>query len=391
MAAALALTANGDALAAPRGLVLDSHLDTPEPMARPGFDLMVRHREGPELSQVDVPRMKAGGLNGGFFVIFTPQGPLTPDGYAEALAFAVARSALIRETAAAHPRELGLAVVADDAARLAASGRRVLFQSLENSYPIGDDVRRLSTFHRLGVRMVGIVHVGDNQFADSSLDSKRSHGGLSPLGRALVAEANRLGMLVDASHASDEAFDQVLALSKSPIVLSHTAMKALYDHPRNLDDARLRALASRGGVVQVTCVGEFMRDTPVSPERSAALAALRHQFGPEEDLTPAASAAYGAALRELDRRHPPVRATFDDFMAHLEHAIAVVGVDHVGIGADWDGGGGAVGFDDIVDLPKVVQRLRAKGMAQVDIDKIMGGNLLRLLRRAEAAVAPARR
>jgi membrane dipeptidase len=385
----LAILGSGLALAAARGdalhqrlLVLDTHLDAPVNFERPGWDIMARHTVAGDFSQLDYPRMKQGGLDGGFFAIFTPQGPLTAQGYAAARDAAIIRETKIREMVAAHPAQFELAFSADDAARIAAKGKRVVFQSIENSYPLGEDLSLLETFYRLGVRMAGPVHFRNNQFADSANDQKK-WGGLSPLGVAWVGEMNRLGMVIDASHASDDVFDQLLKLSKTPIILSHSGCRAVFDNPRNIDDARLRALAAAGGVIQINSL--YVAPTPPpDPERVKAMAALAAERSDPRKLTPEALAKLSAAQRAIDARFPPHRATFDDFMKHLLHALAVAGPDHVGIGADWDGGGGVAGMEDVADLAKITQRLKAAGYSDADLAKIWGGNVLRVLRAAEA-------
>ena len=361
-------------------LVLDTHLDTPVLFERPGWDFTDHHEYGWDLSQVDLPRMKTGGLDGGFFVVYTPQGPLTEAGYAAARDAALLRTLAIHQVAAANHDELDLATWSHDAERIAASGRRIVYLSIENSYPLGEDLGLLETFHKLGVRMAGPVHSRNNQFADSTTDKPRWNG-LSPLGRAWVAEMNRLGMVIDASHASDAAFDQLLALSKTPIILSHSGPRAIFRHDRNLDDERMRRLAAAGGVMQLNSVFLVQHDT--SDERSA----IEDRQASFALLSPAERARLLADKAQLDAQRPYTTATFEQFMASLLHAIRVMGVDHVGIGADWDGGGGVIGMEDVADVPRITERLLREGYSRDDVAKIWGGNVLRLLRQAEAARA----
>ena len=361
-----------------RQLTLDTHLDTPLHFGRAGWNIMARHTYANDLSQVDYPRMVAGGLDGGFFALYTPQGPLTPAGYAQARDHALARAMHIREMVAGNSRHFALAFTADDAARIAARHKRIVFQSIENSYPMGEDLSMFASFYKLGVRMAGPVHFLDNQFADSATDAPKWHG-LSPLGRQWVAEANRLGVVIDLSHASDEVFDQVLALSKAPVILSHSGCRSIFDHPRNLDDGRLKALAAHGGVIQINSV--YL----IAPEHSAARDAIGDRKDGIEDLSPADQAKLIGDNAALDAQAPVREATFDEFMKSLLHAIQVAGVDHVGIGADWDGGGGVKGMEDIADLPKITAALRAHGYSRADIQKVWSGNALRVLRAAQAA------
>lgn len=358
-----------------RLLTLDTHLDTPLHFTRQGWSFGERHDLAGDLAQVDIPRMADGGLDGGFFVIYTPQGPLTPEGYADALAHARARSDIIDKTIARFPSRISAATLAEDAERIAASGRLVAFKSMENGYPLGEDLGPLAEFHRAGVRLAGPVHSSNNQFADSATDDPRWHG-LSPLGRAWVAEMNRLGIVIDASHASDEAFDQLLELSATPILLSHSGSRAAFDHPRNLDDARIRRLAEAGGAICVTTV--FLSDMNLSDER----AVLFEQFERIGELSPAEQNDLTARWRDLDTRERMWAADIDRFMDMVLHVIEVAGVDHVCFGADWDGGGGIDGLADISSLPAVTERLRAAGYGEADLAKMWSGNVLRVLRAA---------
>jgi membrane dipeptidase len=366
-----------------RLLTLDTHLDTPALLGRSGWRIQDRHEPEHDYSQVDLPRMIAGGLDGGFFVIYTPQGPRTPEGNAAALAAALERGRAIRAMVDGDPEHFALALRASDAARIARTGKRIVYMSIENSYPIEGDLSQIQTFYDLGVRLIGPVHTRNNDFADSATDQPQWHG-LSPLGRQLVQEANRLGMVLDASHASNDVFDQMLELSATPIILSHSGPSAVYAHPRNIDDERLRRLAAKGGVIQINSLGSYLRDLPPAPERMAALAALRARFGPESTLSGAQAEAFYAARREIDARYPAPQADFEDFMRHLLHALEVVGPRHVGIGADWDGGGGVHGMEDVSALPKITERLIAAGYSEADLRAIWGGNVLRVLRAAEA-------
>jgi membrane dipeptidase len=365
-------------------MVLDTHLDTPAQFSRPGWDIMDRHDRRLDQSQVDYPRMIEGGLDGGFWSIYTSQGPLTPQGYATARDAALVRAVEIREMVARHHDRFALAFRAADAAPILAGGRKVVFQSIENSYPLGEDLGLLSTFHRLGVRMVGPVHFSNNQFADSATDPNgKRWNGLSPLGQALVKEANRLGMILDGSHASDDVLDQLIDLSEAPVILSHSGVKAVYDHPRNIPDALLRKLADKGGVIQINAYSAYLIATPPNPQRMEALRALNTTYGPRDRLTAAQLAAYNRERVAIEDRFPVPRATFEDFMKHLLHALEVAGVDHVGVGADWDGGGGLIGFEDISALPQVTARLRQAGYGEAGLRKIWGGNVLRLLGEVE--------
>lgn len=378
LAAIAAALLAGSALAAPAPalhsgfLVLDTHLDTPLHFARPGWDFGARHGRTDDLSQLDIPRMRDGNLDGGFFAIYTEQGPLTAQGYADALAFARARSDLIDRTIARHADAIGPARTAADAARLQAEGRLVAYKSMENSYPLGEDLSLLAEFQRRGVRLASPVHAKTNQFADSATDTARWNG-LSPLGRGWVQEMNRLGLVIDASHASDAAFDQILALSTKPILLSHSSLRSAHDHPRNLDEGRLKALAAKGGAMCLSTI--FLSEMNMTPAR----AELFGMYERAASLTPAEQADLVRRWRALDTTEQMWAADFEAYMTMVLRAIAVGGVDHICFGADWDGGGGLKGIADITDLPKVTERLKAAGYSDADLEKMWSGNVLRVL------------
>jgi membrane dipeptidase len=360
-----------------RLLTMDTHLDTPTHFERPGWSIADRHDYATDISQVDLPRMVEGGLDGGFFVIYTPQGPLTAQGFREAFIAADLRQQEILEMVSANGDAFELALRSEDAERITAEGRRFVFQSIENSYPLGDNISALEHFHARGVRMAGPVHSRTNQFADSTT-GEETWNGLSPAGRALITEMNRLGIIVDASHASDAAFDQILEQSATPIILSHSGPRTAFDHPRNINDERIRRLAEAGGVIAVNSI--FLAPLVSTPERDA----LDERLSQINDLSPAQQVALVAELRELDAREPYTESNFEMFMASLLHLLEIAGVDHVAFGADWDGGGGVEGMRDVAALPLITARLIEEGYSEDDLAKIWGGNVLRLMRAAEA-------
>jgi membrane dipeptidase len=368
-----------------RILTLDSHLDTPMSFGRPGWSMMENHTYADDMTQVDYPRMVRGGLDGGFFAIYTAQGPRTPEGYANARDAALRRAVEIREMVARNVGYFELATKADDAARIVAARKRVVYQSMENAYPIGKDLTLMKTFRDLGVRMMGPVHFSNNDLADSATDPKGAEwNGLSPLGKDFVAEANRLGVVIDASHASDLAFDQMLALSTTPIILSHSGAKAVFNHPRNMDDERIKALAAKGGVIQINSYSDYMIRVPDTSQRDAELRALGDRYGPYRLLAGERFRTYVRERRAIEARYPVPRATMNDLLAHIVHALKLVGPDHVGIGLDLDGGGGVTGLDDVEGIPEITRRLLAAGYSEADLTKIWSGNVLRLLREADA-------
>lgn len=392
IALALASGALSPALADParkvhdRAIVLDTHFDTPMKFHLDGWDIMERHDVEADASQVDYPRMVEGGVDGGFFVIFTAQGARDAASTAMARDAAILRASEIREMAARHSDRFGMAYTSADARSLVAGKKRFVFMSMENSYPLGSDLGLMRTFRELGVRMIGPVHFLNNDLADSATDPKGPEwGGLSPLGRSFVAEANRLGMVIDASHASDAATEQMIELSRAPIILSHSGVDGVFEHPRNIPDALLVKLAAKGGVIQINAFSNYMVPTPKIPEREAALAELSARIGAKgQDMTRQQRLAYLEGRKAIDARWPVPRAGLDDFMKHMEHAIRLVGVDHVGVSGDFDGGGGIEGLNQVSDFPRITERLVAAGYSEADIAKIWGGNALRVLDQAQA-------
>lgn len=361
-----------------RLMTIDTHLDTPVWFSNPHWKFGDRHHWETDLAQVDLGRMETGALDGGMFVIYTSQGPVTPQGFADAKAFAFKRLDEIHQTIGAYPSRIELVTTADQAMRADKAGLRFAFISIENSYPLGEDLSLLRKFYDGGVRMAGPVHSKDNQFADSATGTG-TWKGLSPLGRKWVAEMNRLGMVIDGSHSSDATFDQMLELSKAPIILSHSGPKAMWGHNRNIDDDRIRKLAAKGGAVCMNSV--FLTKMVYTDERNR----LSDMADDIAKLSPAEQARLTADIRALDKVAPVQDTDFENFMRNLLHLLKVAGPDHVCMGADWDGGGGVRGFEDITALPKVTERLVAAGYSEADIAKIWSGNVLRILRAADAA------
>jgi membrane dipeptidase len=363
-------------------IVLDTHMDTPALFSRPGWDIGDHHAVDVDGSQVDLPRMIDGGVDGGFFAIFTPQGSRTKAGDDKARAFGLVRAAEIREMVTKHSDKFELALTADDAVRIFGQHKRFVFMSIENAYPLAGDPGMMDAFYALGVRMAGFAHFTNNDFADSATD-KPEWNGLSPKGRALLAEMNRLGVIPDASHSSDAVLEQMIELSKTPVVLSHSGARAVFDNPRNAPDELIRKLAAKGGVIQINAYNSYMTNIPPNPDRDRAITALQAKYRGRR-LTETEAVAETAERRAILARYPIPRANLDDLMKHLLHAINLVGVDHVGLCGDFDGGGGIDGYNSIADLPVVTERLLKAGYSKDDIAKIWGGNILRVLRETQA-------
>lgn len=370
-------------------------------------------------TQVNLPRMKEGGLDVAFFVVYVGQGPLMPEGYRNAYEQAVAKfDAIHRLTNEIAPGQIELALTAADVRRIVGSGRKAAMIGVENGYPIGEDVRRVREFHERGARYLSLAHNGHSQLADSNTgeaDGVWLHNGLSQLGRQVVAEANRWGIMIDLSHPSKAANLQAIALSQAPVIASHSSARALANHSRNLDDEQLDALKKNGGVVQAVAFGSYVKTD--SPGRTAALAELRQAFGlpPGTPLgrggrggrgrgdAPGAGAATPAGgqrgrgqsalaqlseerraelqkrLAELNEKWPPPRATVRDFVDHIDYLVKRLGIDHVGISSDFDGGGGVEGWSDASETFNVTLELVRRGYSEEQIGKLWSGNLLRVL------------
>ncbi|NDV91518.1 membrane dipeptidase [Alteromonas sp. 345S023] len=365
-------------------VVMDTHLDTPALLVQPGFDIMHAHTYSDDFSQVDVPRMDEGGLDGGFWVIYTPQGPVDEEGFEAARDTALLRAMAIHKMVASHPDTFALAKEPEDAKNIAAQGKKIVYISMENAYPLGEDLSLLDTFYKMGLRMIGPVHFKNNQFGDSSTDPEGpKYDGLSPLGEKLVKRANELGIVLDGSHAHDALVEDMIALSKTPIILSHSGTKAIYDHPRNVDDSLLKKLVESGGVIHVNAYGSYLTELPSDPERSKAYGVLFKQMGDIANMTAEEVAALKAKRKQIDLEHPAVRATFEDYMEHFLHILEVAGPKHTGVGADWDGGGGVERMMDVAALPLITERLLAEGYSKDDLADIWGNNALRLLQQAQ--------
>lgn len=372
-----------------RAIVLDSHLDTPEHFSRRDWNITDRHRLDDDGSQVDYPRMVEGGLDGGFWVIYTGQGPRDTAGDLRARDFGLKRLSEIRETFAAHADKFELATRPEDAIRIKASGKRIVYISIENAYPLEYDPSLLRFYFKQGVRMLGLVHTSNNDFADSSTDPKGPEWhGLSLRGKALVEQANKLGILIDQSHGSNDEFDQLIELSKAPIVLSHTASHDINAHPRNIDDARIRTLAAHGGVIQVNSLSGYLVPGSNDPAYKTEVGKLFADFGASKNATAEQRKQALERKKAIDAKYGVRKATFDDYLRHLLHVIKVAGWEHVGLGADWDGGGGGEGYEDVGKLPKLTQALLDAGYDERQIDGILGRNLIRLLGEVQERADP---
>jgi membrane dipeptidase len=379
-AALLTVTSYGQTLH-DRILTLDTHADAPIMMQKLGFDVGVTHDTKKDGSQIDFPRMKQGGMDAMFFAVYTSQGPRTPEGHAEAKRNALSQFELIHQALKKYPNLAELATTPADAYRIQKRGKRAVFIGMENGYPVGDDLAMLKTYYDLGCRYMTLTHFANNLIGDSSTDPDGPiYGGLSDFGKKVVPEMNRLGMLIDVSHVADSTFYDALELSKAPVIASHSNCRALCDFPRNMTDDMIRAIAKKGGVVQVNFVSDYLKK-PSDAFRVAKTKMRMARVG--KVMTPELEARLQAESDSLAKVFAPERASLSDIADHIDHIVKLVGIDHVGIGSDFDGGGGVNGLEDVSEIGNLTNELIRRKYSEADIAKIWGGNLLRVLGQAK--------
>lgn len=368
-----------------RILTLDSHADTPLRLLEPSFDLAERHDPRETGSKLDYPRMIEGGLDAVFFAAFVAQGIRDDEGHTRARDLGLQMLDAVWESAEQNSDTVGIALNPEDAAALEAEGKRAIFLSIENGYPIGSDLNNVELFFDKGVRYVTLVHSTNNDLADSATDSGGpEHGGISPLGASVVEEMNRLGIMVDVSHGSDDTFYDAIELSKAPIIATHSNARMVTDHPRNMSDDMLRLIAKNGGVVQLTMLSDYLRDAPENPERDSALESLRASLKPANEMTEEERKAARDQLSEIRAQYPDPLATVQNAVDHIDHIVSIAGIDHVGIGCDFDGGGGIDGVFDVSEVMNITIELVRRGYSEQDIEKIWSGNLLRVFAEVQA-------
>jgi membrane dipeptidase len=384
-----------------RVIVLDTHVDF-SPGNLTGKANYTQRLE----TQFNLPKMIEGGLDALFLIVYVGQtresqkpDAFKPAGYERAYDKAIEKfDAIHHFVDELAPDTMELALTVQDVRRIQTKGKRAALIGVENGYPIGEDMGRVKEFHDRGARYLSLSHNGHNQLADSHTGERDGWkwNGISPLGKKVIAEMNRLGIMVDVSHASKESMMQSAALSKSPIVASHSSVRALCDVSRNIDDEQLLALKKTGGVIQIVAYGDFIKiRKPDSPDRTTALQALRRDHGLPEPTGPDQRARLHAALKQmsaneraeyqsrladLDQHYPgDPPASVKDFVDHIEYAVNLLGIDYVGIASDFDGGGGLTGWDDAGETFNVTLELVRRGYPEPQIKKLWGGNLLRVM------------
>lgn len=362
-------------------------------------------------TQVDLVKMEEGGLVGAFLIVYVGQADSLNDRtFARANAQALEKfDAVHRLTEQLAPDRAELALTAADARRIHAAGKRVIFIGVENGFPIGSDITNVKKFYDRGGRYMSLAHNGHSQLSDSNTGERDNvwlHNGLSPLGRQVIAEMNRLGMMIDVSHPSKQSMLQTVALSKAPIIASHSGVRAICNHSRNMDDEQLDALKKNRSVIQLVAFNSYAkcdptRDIPREQARAAAVEALRKEYGIVEQpgggrgalqaaiqgLPEAKRNEYLAKQEDITARRYPSDppATVKDFVDHIDYVVKRIGIDHVGISSDFDGGGGVDGWRNASESMNVTVELVKRGYTEAQIGKIWGGNLLRVMGEVERA------
>ena len=361
-----------------RAIVVDSHDDTTQRLVYDkAFDIGKRNGDG----NIDIPRMRDGGLDALFFSIWVSSDVTGPPAVKRALDQIDA----VREAVRTHPDDLMLATTADEIRRAVAEHKIAALMGVEGGHMIDEDLRLLRDYAALGVRYMTLTHFKNNTWADASTD-KPAHNGLTAFGKDVVREMNRLGVMVDISHVADKTFFDALAVTRAPVIASHSSCRAIANHPRNMTDDMLRALAKNGGVVMINYhVGFLSEEFRAASEKQsgdivARNAAMSKKCGGDEACSTLESARID---REAMASGKLPRVTWDKIIEHIEHAVKVAGADHVGLGSDFDGATMPFGMDDVSKMPRITEALLNKGYSEVDVAKILGGNILRVMEQVE--------
>jgi membrane dipeptidase len=362
-----------------QSIVIDTHDDTTQRLLDPKFDFGARHSDG----SVDIPRMRAGSLSAIFFSIWIPGTVTGPTAVQRALDQINA----VRETAARHPNDLVLCTTAEEIRRAKAANKIAVLMGVEGGHMINNSLANLDKFFALGVRYMTLTHTVNTDWADASTD-KPAHNGLSDFGKQVVREMNRLGMMVDISHVADKTFYDVLAVSKAPVIASHSSCRALCNAPRNMTDDMIKALAAKGGVIQINYhVGflsqQFQDAQKAHPELGKEIEVESKKRCGENEACQLIEA--DKVTREMVAQGKLPRVEWTEIIQHIDHAVKLVGADHVGLGSDFDGADMPYGMEDVSDIPQITNALLARGYSPADVRKILGGNTLRLMQDVEAA------
>ncbi len=367
-----------------KALTVDSHTDTPFYLNDDGFDFSGMNGNPGFRNCIDLYKMQKGGLDAVFMAVFVGQGARNDSMHALVKQRAFTQFDTIRNAVTRFPGLARLALTPDDAYRNEKKGLRSIYIGIENGYALGNDLSLAETYHNMGATYITLCHTRNNDICDSSTDEKGpEHGGLSGFGEELVKEMNRLGLMVDVSHASDSSFYDILRVSRAPVIASHSDCRALCDHPRNLSDDMLKALAKNGGVIQICFLSGYVKAQEPNLQRDSARAEWHRKYPDYGALAPAEQKVAGADWDAIDDLFPQVLATVSDMADHIDHAVKVAGIDHVGIGTDFDGGGGLADCRDASQMGNVTTELVKRGYSEKEIEKIWGGNFMRVFREVE--------
>lgn len=366
-----------------KALTVDTHVDTPMAILNQGLDMA--NRNASPQSRVDFIRMQEGGLDAIFFAAFTGQRERTPENTDEAYRLAHKMIDLTYAACTKYPHLAHIATSSADAAKLKAEGKRAIYLGMENGFPLGKDVNRVKEFYDRGVRYITLSHSKNNDICDSSSDAKGpEHNGLSKFGRKVVREMNRQGMMVDVSHISDKAFFDVIRLSKAPVIASHSSVRAIAGHHRNMTDDMIKALADNGGVIQICLLDDYVKDPDPTTEHFKKVQELRKIYNAEfEGMSEPEQQAFRELWRETREKYPKALPTVKDLVDHIDHVKNLVGIDYVGIGSDFDGGGGLEDCQDVSQLPNITREMLNRGYSEEEIIKVWGGNFFRVYREVE--------
>jgi len=364
-------------------VTIDTHTDTPMEFIRQGFDFS-GEKNTARGSRVDLLKMEKGGLDAAFFAAFISQGECTPEKYAKVNAKVIDILNAVHLKVAEYPNRAEIATTPDDVYRLKKEGKRAIYLGVENGYPIGTDISLIKNYYDLGARYITLCHTRNNQICSSSTDKDTLNDkGLTDFGKDVVKEMNRTGMIIDVSHISDKSFFDVLNLSSAPVIASHSCSRAICNNPRNLSDEMLVKLAEKGGVVQMCILSDYVKKLERTPKRDSARHALRDKYNNFQDLTPAQDSLVSIEWTQIEEKYPQKLATVSDVVDHIDHMVKVMGINHVGIGTDFDGGGGVDGCKDASQMINITVELIRRGYSDSDIKKIWGENFLRVFRQVE--------
>lgn len=360
-------------------LTVDTHCDTPMEFSDPTFDMGVRSSDG----CVDFPKMNEGGLHAEFFAVFTGQGPRNDSAFNAVHQKALDLLKAIRDNVEKNSSMAHIATTPEDAYRIKREGKIAAFIGMENGYPIGKDISRIEQYYDLGVRYLTLAHTKNNDICDSSTDpAGPENDGLSSFGTQVVKEMNKLGMMVDISHISDKSFYDVLKVTNAPVIASHSSCRALCGSPRNLSDDMLLALKENGGVIQICILGNYLKTAEPNPELDLKLKELKDKYGDYNALTDSTKKIVRKEFKAVQKTYEKP-ATVKDVVDHIDHVVQVIGIDYVGIGTDFDGGGGVDGCRNASEMKNITIELLRRGYSKSDITKIWGGNIMRVMQKVE--------